>query len=337
MEGILRQRLRDQNEDEGEEPYMGRRRSATPDHRHPDMERVRVVQDVAVKLTRLRGALGQWVWKSTGGGRHGGGYGMLFTPVWPGRYAHLIYGQAEKVLVMSATLTPKTADLLEIKEDERVWLEAESSYPPRNTPVRHIRTVRMDHRVSEMDLKTWVNRIDQIIDRRLDRKGLILPVSYQRGEYIASHSRHSKSIITHDQGRVLQAVERWRRAAPPSVLVSPSTVRGWDFPGDTCRYIIIAKLPFPDGRDPVIKARNDSDPDFAGFETMQAVVQEAGRGTRSADDWCEVMVVDDHFSWFFRKNQQHAPQFFRDRVLRSTDVIPDPPPLTGPPQTVASG
>ena len=298
------------------------RRAPRPDHANADITRIRVVQDMVRKLGRLRSGLGEWVWQTTGGGHNGGGFGVRFVPVWPGEYANLVYGGADKVMVMSATLTPKTAGLLHIPEDERAWLETESSYPPANTPIRHVKTARVDRNSTESDMRMWVSRIDQIIDRRLDRKGLVMPVSYQRGNYLAANSRHRDKIITHSQGEVQRAVERWRKSPAPSVLVSPSITRGWDFPGDDCRYIVIGKIPFTDTRSPVVKARNTTDKDYAGYEAMQTLVQMAGRGTRSPDDWCEIFITDDNWGWFWNRNSAHAPQFFRDRLLRRADVVP---------------
>ena len=247
----------------------------------------RRVRDTVRKLELVRSSLGEWVWRTTGGGRSGGGFGVLFSPVWPGRYSNLIFGRAKKVLVMSATLTPKTADLLSISEEDRVWVETESPFPAANTPTQHVKTIRVDHRATDVDMRAWVNRIDQIVERRADRKGLLLPVSYERGDYFYRNTRHRAITIMHESGGVVEAVNKWRHAAPPSLLVSPSVTRGWDFPDDECRYIIIGKVPFPDGRDPLVKARREGDPDFAGYEAMQKIVQEAGRGTRSPTDWCE--------------------------------------------------
>ena len=295
-----------------------------------DMERARQVQDLVRKLSSIRGSLGEWVWRDTGGGRSGGGFGIYFTPVWPGKYSNLVFGNSDKVLVMSATLTEKTVDLLGIPKEDRIWMELGSTYSPSRTPIYPIKTVRVDHRSSDIDMRAWVNCIDQIIDRRLDRKGIVLPVSYNRSDFFCRNSRHRNIIVTHGRGDVIPTVEYWRKLPAPAVLVSPSVVRGWDFPHDECRYIVIGKIPFPDGRDPVIKARSKEDPEFVGYDTMQTIVQEAGRGTRSPDDWCEVFVSDGHFgSWWWYRNQQFAPQFFKERMRRPVDVIPDPPPATG--------
>ena len=282
------------------------------------------VQTTIRKLETIRGALGQWLWETTAGGRGGGGYGFTFTPVWPGKYSELVFGGTPKILIMSATLAPKTADLLGIPPESCNWLNAGSTYDEVRTPIQHVKTIRVDHKASEADMRMWVSRIDQILDRRTDRKGIILPVSYDRCRFLVQHSRHADRMVSHEPRGVQEAVAKWRATSPPSILVSPAVARGWDFPDDECRYILIGKIPFSDGRTPVAKARNADDPEFAGFEAMQTVVQEAGRGTRSPADWCEVFILDDHWGWFWSKNNKHAPEYFRKRLRRRADVIPAP-------------
>ena len=144
-----------------------------------------------------------------------------------------------------------------------------------------------------------------------------------------AHSRHQSNLWSHSQEDVVQVVNRFRQASPPATLVSPAVTSGWDFPEDECRYIIIGKVPFGDGRSPVSKARQKDDPEFGNFEAMQTVVQEAGRGTRSALDGCEVIIVDDHWSWFWSKNKQFAPQYFHRRVRDPVDLVDQLPRIGG--------
>jgi len=53
-------------------------------------------------------------------------------------------------------------------------------------------------------------------------------------------------------------------------------------------------------------------------------VQSAGRMTRSADDKCEVLVVDDNWKWFYYKYKDAAPRWFRVRVRGSVATVPNP-------------
>ena len=126
---------------------------------------IRSITLLVFKLESIFGAPGRWVSELNRSG-------FRFTPVWPGKRSDLLFMKSDKVLIMSAIMTPKTADLMQVSEDERQWLEVPSYYPPRNTPIQHIfssPTLRVDNKITDMDKRRWVNKIDQILDRRTDR------------------------------------------------------------------------------------------------------------------------------------------------------------------------
>jgi Rad3-related DNA helicase len=218
-------------------------------------------------------------------------------------------------------------DLLGIAQDEVEIEDCPSSFPVENRRVTHIPTVRLNHRSTEAEIGLWVTRIDQIIGRRLDRKGIIHTVSYDRARSIMERSACRDLMITHRSGGVAHAVSQFKRTRAPSILVSPSVTTGVDFPGDQCRYQIVAKIPFPDGRDPLVKARTEADPEYGLYLAMQAVIQASGRGCRSVDDFCETLIVDDMWTWFYSRNGHLAPGWFREAVRRQI-TIPVPLPLS---------
>jgi Rad3-related DNA helicase len=100
---------------------------------------------------------------------------------------------------------------------------------------------------------------------------------------------------------------------------------GWDFPADQCRYQIIAKVPFIDSRSLIIKARSKSDKTYLNYLTAQAIIQMVGRGMRSADDWCETYIIDDHIEWFWQAARKQGlwPKWFQTAYRREAGV-PDP-------------
>jgi Rad3-related DNA helicase len=172
-------------------------------------------------------------------------------------------------------------------------------------------------------MRLWVNKIDQIIDRRLDRKGIIHTVSYARVDLIKQWSRHRDIMMTHQTATTRDVVADFKRARAPAVLVSPSMATGWDFPYDECNYQIIGKVPFPDSRDKVLQARTKIDPVYSYYITMQSLVQASGRGMRAEDDICETIVVDDHISWFIGKwGATLAPAWFR-QAYKISRTIPE--------------
>lgn len=255
--------------------------------------------------------------------------GYQFTPKWVALYTERLFKlekEIPKVMMMSAILSRRSAGYLGVMgSDVLDWLEAPSYFPPENSPIWHVPTMRLDYRVRPEDMTPWVSRIDQLIEHRPDRKGLVLTVSYERAKLLLSRSRFRDIMMSHYRGNVTEVVERFREATPPAVLVSPSVTTGFDFPmQDQAQYIIIGKIPYPDTSGAVMKARREDDRDWASYLAMEALVQSCGRMTRSANDLCEVICIDDSFRWFYPKYLTFAPSWFRarynDRLSRAGTV-----------------
>jgi ATP-dependent DNA helicase DinG len=179
--------------------------------------------------------------------------------------------------------------------------------------------VRMDSKSVKHDgtMQTWLETIDAIIERRLDRNGIIHTVSYDRAEWIMRNSRH-RYYMTGNLEEFLDG------EAGRCVLVSPVVTTGVDFPYRACEYQIISKVPFPDTRSRIMKARIDAIPNYREAITMQTIQQSAGRGMRAEDDQCETFIVDAHALWFLHKAADFATRDFLDAITFERR-IPAPP------------
>jgi ATP-dependent DNA helicase DinG len=232
-----------------------------------------------------------------------------------------LFRGADKVILTSATVRPKTARLLGLKNF--TTLEYPSCFPVENRPVYTIPTLALSHRLKEGEDAMWMLRIDQIIGQRLDRKGIIHAVSYKRAERILQGSKYRDHMVLHKPRETLAAVKQFREAKPPAVLISPAVSTGWDFPGDQCNYTIIAKVPFPDTRSPIDQARTKIDPEIPFYETLQEIVQMAGRGVRTPEDKHETFIIDDNFDWLYVKYARFVPKWFQDSIHKRK-VLPPP-------------
>ena len=273
------------------------------------------------KLNLLSGLDDQWIVQWTLNG-------CRFVPKWVAHHSDDLFHPAEvpKIVLMSAILSHRTLDYLGVPEEGRYWIEAESAFPAENTPIVHIDTARINYRTSDLEIRVWVSRIDQIIQRRLDRKGLVFTVSYERAKLLMARSRFKDIMITHSTRDVIDAVDTFKSSPPPIVLVSPSVTTGYDFPmpEGNPQYIVVGKLPYGDTSDPVMRARHEDDKEWSSYMAMEALVQSCGRGTRSMEDRCEVLVVDDSILWFMRRYGKFAPAWFRARYRGSLTTVPDP-------------
>jgi Rad3-related DNA helicase len=256
------------------------------------------------------------------------GRGYRFTPLWVADFGQAdLFQSVPKVMLMSAILSPKSLDLLGVPSDKesRSWLEVPSYFPAANTPIWHIPTARINYRTDDYGAKMWLTRIDQIISRRLDRKGIIFTVSYARRDFLIQNSDYKNIMISHSTGDVTAVVNKFKTMKAPAVLVSPSVTTGFDFPSETgCKYIIVGKIPYPDTVNPVMKARQEVDPDWSSFQAMGTLIQESGRASREMTGKCEVLIVDDSWYWFYGRYKQFSPAWFQARVRGTMQNVPNP-------------
>lgn len=273
----------------------------------------RYAKSVVAKLSVMESAIGRWVVEHQR-------QIYSFTPVWVSSYGGLLYRDIPKVMLMSALLSPKSLAILGVPDYD--WFAASSRFPSANTPVCHVPASSINHRSDDAALTVWLSRIDQIIQRRLDRKGIIFTVSYDRASLILLNSQFSRFMLSHSTKNVGDVVRKFKAASSPVVLVSPSITSGWDIP--EADYIIVGKIPYPDTTDVVLKARKEDDKDWPAFLAMQVLVNESARGTRSASDKCEVFIVDDNVRWFMRNYSHFAPAWFMERWKGSLSGVPEP-------------
>jgi ATP-dependent DNA helicase DinG len=252
---------------------------------------------------------------------------ISFNCVWPGEYAEArLFRDIPHVIPMSATILPKSIELLGVKKGEYEFFDYDSSFPLRRRPVIHLPSVQMNWRTSPEGIAQWLEVIDRAIDHRRDRKGIIHSVSYKRRNLIMANSRNEDLMVSHESSNAMEVVERFKRDRSPQILVSPSVATGYDFPYSECEYQVIGKIPFPDSRSKVMEARRKSDPDYLPFIAAQEMVQARGRGMRAPDDQCETFIVDDSWYWFRNRYMGFLPKWWR-MATRSAQkgMFPEPP------------
>lgn len=262
--------------------------------------------------------------------------GVRFDLIWAAPLAESwLFRGVRKVILTSATMTRHTADLLGIMAKDLTFYEAGTGFPADRRPVyiapaRKMpwgEALRIDHRMTRDDEQSWLTHLDHIIGERPDRKGIVHCVSYARRDQILAGSAHRGRLMTHGRHDTQTQIAAFKLAPPGTVLVSPAVTTGYDFPFAECEYQIVAKIPFPDSRDPITKARTIVDAQYPAHIAMQGLVQMVGRGMRAPTDRCETFIADAHAQWFLRVHKTLAPRWFL-RAVKSLEAgaVPVPPP-----------
>lgn len=256
--------------------------------------------------------------------------GMSFQPVWPAPYAEpTLFREIKMVLLVSGTIRPKGAELLGIKKEEMLFLEFPSTFPAARRPIIFLPTARMSARMPEGELRKMERQVAAVISRREDRNGILHSVSHARKmdfhRALIRLGVDEEVLITAMTGQTADAIELFRGSTPPKVLNTPSVETGVDFPLDAAEYCIVPKLPFPDIRGPVMKARMAIDKEYANYLTALRLVQMTGRGMRSREDRFESFILDAHAGWFVWGHKSLFPQWWLN-AFRKVSALPAPPP-----------
>lgn len=250
--------------------------------------------------------------------------GFQFDPIRPSQYTEgTLFLQHPRIIMVSATLRPKTMFMLGLSKDKFDFYEFDSDFDRDRCPIYWVPTMRVDIRADDLS-PLWV-RLDQIISRRRDRKGIVHTVSYARQQDVLKHSRYISSMMVNERGEpTAQVIQSFKESGNGTVLVSPSVGTGYDFPGKDCEWQFMCKIPFPDGRSKIMQARQEQDKEYGPYAAMQNLVQTFGRGMRSKEDRCENFIPDDHLAWFVPRYAHLAPKTFHN-FFRRVEILPQPP------------
>lgn len=291
------------------------------------------LRDIERKLERLSmmSDADEWVLSESGANASANTMSAVrFDPLNPARYAEpALFRGIKKVVLVSATVRPKTAAMLGIGAGELEFIEYPSTFPPDRRPVIHVPSVRLNFRTEQDDalMREWLEVLDNVLAPRvaMGRKGIVHAVSYSRARFIVDNSTFSRYMITHTTSDRASVVEQFRRSEGPKVLVSPSVDTGYDFYGDSARFQCIVKIPFGSVTDPVTKARKRSDPDYDLYQVAQTLVQMTGRIVRAEEDFGETFILDQNLEWCLPKMRAKGflPQWWMES-FHSMERVPEP-------------
>ncbi|WP_130865333.1 ATP-dependent DNA helicase [Acidipropionibacterium timonense] len=136
-----------------------------------------------------------------------------------------------------------------------------------------------------------------------DGRTLGLFASQRNAVAAAEHVRSalpSIPVLCQGEGHLAELTRRFTAEPRTCLFGTLSLWQGVDVPGDTCRLVVIDKIPFPRPDDPLVLARSQAVTDAGGngFMTVSAghaallLAQGAGRLIRRADDRGVVAVLD---------------------------------------------
>lgn len=293
------------------------------------LRRARDLKRVQHKLATIATLKGDWVIDHTEDEK--GRPVIKFDPVWPGEYAESnLFLKIPKVVMVSATVRPKTAQMLGVMPGDMDFREYPSTFPKANRPTIFVPIAHMNRNSAAQGMRAIHTAVDQIASRRPTTKGIIHTVSYKRAReiYMGASPQLRERMIMHDNLNTRDVLAAFKASHSPLILVSPVMSTGYDFPDDEARWQVIVKVPFPVTVDKIMKARAERDSGYKDHITMVSLVQTVGRIVRGEKDWGETFIIDADFGWWYQKTgYKISPKSFTETVRQEQ--------YFGPPMTHA--
>lgn len=246
---------------------------------------------------------------------------IIFKPVKVAKYAsHNLWDHTGSAMGMSATIMGGQAMAIELGLHS--WdvetLEMESPFPVESRQVLYHPVANMTHKNKDTAYPKVAEAINKILKKHPQEKTLIHCVSYDlRNFLITNVGSSTHHIMFHDSKNRTEALQRFRDLKTPAVLISPSMDRGVDLPGDLCRVVIVAKIPYPNLKSPQVNKRLHAFSDgslWYARRTARTLVQMTGRATRYVGDFSTSYILDEQFGHIVARNGSIFPKWWKAAV-----------------------
>lgn len=244
--------------------------------------------------------------------------GCVWIPVYidPKRALEMLWSRGSRFLVMSATILDAPGLLLELgcpDPDSSIFLQYDSPFLASNRQIHFNPTsYPITYRTKEEVMPEVLFYVEQICQEAANRgeRTAILCQSYDWQYRIKEHLWSigmGRRLYVHGRNHSdkQDVISRFRKSAS-GILLAVNQERGLDLDGDSCRNLVVVKMPMP-GFTPgsldwtACRLKGSDGWDWYNLETFRALIQGTGRSCRNMSDWSNIFILDAAFVELFHK------------------------------------
>jgi ATP-dependent DNA helicase DinG len=261
--------------------------------------------------------------KSTTMDAYGGGSTLVdevtFQPLDVAAYTSQLFGTAETVLLMSATVFSEEllCRTLGIPLEKAQFIKvSESSFPVENRRIHAMDVAPLSWATMNASMEGIARAVDAVMTRHANERGVVHTTSYQQANYIIEHvsERNRARLVSTEGSQARTELLHTHGATGASVLISPSLYQGVDLKDDLARFQVIVKVPFSDLSDRRTQVKMNRSRGWYDWQTALRLVQTYGRSVRSETDHAVTYILDSNFSSFVKAHREMFPQYFLEAL-----------------------
>ena len=236
----------------------------------------------------------------------------------------LLFRHADRLVFMSATILDVEvwARNLGLSMDEVELIQTPCDFPVENRPIYKdycgnfgFKYFSKEQNPKDPTEPKFVRKVSEILSRHEGQRGIIHCHSFNLSKILYQGVDTDRFLFQeHFDSKEEMLAEHGRRT--DSVIVAPAMHEGLDLKGDLSRFQVIAKMPWPNMNDRVIKQRMDRDSQWYAWLCALKIVQSYGRSVRSRDDWATTYLLDAGFESFIWRSSKMLPGWFHEALRK---------------------
>jgi Rad3-related DNA helicase len=231
-----------------------------------------------------------------------------------GAYSKLWKGKTDKVVLMSATVSPIEIELVGVNNMKVGYYYAPSPIPTERRPVYVEPVVPMYNQMNEADKFKMVEYIYSLLDKHPKEKGVI-HATYTLIDYLVKQFRlegkTDSRFLFFNKDNKAEVLKAFTESDKPLVLLASGISEGVSFDGDLCRWQCILKIQYQNLGDEHIKNMLRFNDKVYKWNAIKTVIQQSGRNSRGADDYGISYIADEAFIKLYSENKAMFPEWFR--------------------------
>lgn len=247
---------------------------------------------------------------------------ITLRPVFAVDFAQpLLFGYADKILMMSATILDVNIICRSLGLDKKhvAAYRMKNRFPVENRPIYLDTVGKMTGGKQRMHewAPAMVRKVQEIADKYPDDKGIIHTHNFAIMDYILKHVNLKTKSRLLNQRDFANKHEMMKAhiEADNTILIAPAMHEGIDLKEDLSRFQIICKVPYPNCFDDKQLARRvEVDRRYYMWLTALKVIQSYGRSIRSEDDYADTYILDESIHRFLQNTKSMIPSWFKEAI-----------------------
>lgn len=236
--------------------------------------------------------------------------GISFFPITAKRFLNKVLGKGDQFVLSSAT-SPFKEELGPFGSNLEL-ISVPSSFLVKN------RLIYLDYigSMSFYNREKTIPKVAEKIKELATDRTIVHCHSYKIANGIARNLKDlGVDYILQREGHREEDLERFKKKKS-NIFLSINMEDGISLDDDICRVNILAKVPYPNFKDPQIERRRKLEGDrFIDIIVTRKIAQAYGRATRSENDWSRFYILDLDFKFFFNKNKDLFPEWFKEAIV----------------------